>query len=145
VSLWQDAFAESMSLNMKKLKTFEVGLCFVLLLVWLPCHLCLNWSSFTTIFTSPNNDLDDSFFNEEALYHFLHTHLFRKLHYYDINIPCLYRGGAYLPVSQRFVDRLIQDVAQNLGLSLVIESRYEATSIDARKTHDAWSCLLERT
>ena len=50
-----------------------------------------------------------------------------------MNIPSLFPDGAYLADSQGFVDRLIQDFAQNLGITLVMERICRATSIDVRK------------
>ena len=64
---------------------------------------------------------------------FLQTHFSRKLHHYNIYYPLL-DGEAYLPVSQGFVDRLTQDMAQGFRINaFVMESRYRWTSVDARK------------
>ena len=68
------------------------------------------------------------FFNEEALYHFLQTHFSRKLRDYD-----LYIARAYLPVSQEFVDRMTQNMASDLRLSVLIESRYNGYDVDIRQ------------
>ena len=124
VSLWQDAFAESVSLNMKKLKTLKLDFALssigLIALSTLP-ELQLFHHKF---YIDKQSDLDDSFFNEEALYQFLQTHFSRKLRHYNINTPCLFPHGDDLPVSQGFVDRLTQDFAQELGLSLVMKRNY---------------------
>ena len=132
VSLWQDAFAESVSLNMKQLKTLKLD--FALSSIGLVALSSLPELQLFhhKLYIDKQTDLDDSFFSEEALYQFLQTHFSRKLHHYDINIPSFYPDGAYLPVSQGFVDRLIQDFSQNLGVTLVIESRRES-GFDFRK------------
>ena len=132
VRLWQDAFAESVSLNLKKLKTLKLN--FTLSSIGLVALSSLPELQLFhhRLYIEKQSDLDDSFFNEEALYHFLQTHFSRKLHHYHIYIPCLFPLGGYLPVSQGFVDRLTQDVAQDLGISLVIDSKYRERGVDTR-------------
>ena len=145
VSLWQDAFAESVSLNMKQLKTLKLDFALssigLIALSSLPELQLFHHK----LYINKQSDLDDSFFNEKALYQFLQIHFSRKLHHYDINIPRFFLGGAYLPVSQEFVDRLVQDLTQDLGVSLIMESDYREVGVDNKKKQDAWNGVLDRT
>ena len=77
------------------------------------------------LFIRKQSDFNESYFSEKDLYQFLQIHFCRKLHHYEVYIPCMSKESVYLPLSQGFVDRLTQD----LGLSLFMEKRRIGTSM----------------
>lgn len=120
VHLWQDAFAESILLNMRRLKSlrleFSLSSIGLMTLSSLPELEFFHHELHTKI-----PKVGDLIFNENALYSFLTAQFSRKLNHYEL-VSIYDDNQSFLPVSKGFVDQLTH-FAEEVGLTIDIQTK----------------------